>query len=256
MEPPGNEWRDIPRSAALSWGARRAALKLSERRGARLNLGLSSNGTGRGWGGARILEEAPPPRSPRAWGLTGLPRAPRWRLRAQGTEPEEETARSKSPDSRPLGAPAWRASPPGRWSEVGKGRQPCSTDRPEDAALGQCGQRRRPERARHTEPPAGETTCVGAAQHPGQETRCSCLCHQLQAGARSLKGGRLPALAAAGSLSQATSQSLTPFCPLVSAGLTEELSSFCWKISQRRMRLSERTRPNEATAALGRVCLI
>lgn len=46
MEPPGNEWMDIPRSAALSWGARRAALKLSERRGARLNLGPSSSGTG------------------------------------------------------------------------------------------------------------------------------------------------------------------------------------------------------------------
>lgn len=33
-------------SAALSWGARRAALKLSERRGARLKLGPSSSGTG------------------------------------------------------------------------------------------------------------------------------------------------------------------------------------------------------------------
>lgn len=211
MEPPGNEWRDILRSAALSWGARRAALKLSERRGARLNLGPSSSGTG-----GRILEEAPPPRSPRAWGLTGLPRVPHWRLRAQGTEPEEETARSKSPDSRPREAPARRPLPPSCWSEVGKGRQPCSTDRPEDAVLGQCGQRRRPERARHTVPPAGETTCVGAAQHPGQETRCSCLCHQMQAGAPSLRGGRLPALTAAGSLSQATSQSLAPCFVLTS----------------------------------------
>lgn len=145
------------------------------------------------------------------------PQSPSWRPRAQGTEPEGETARSKSPDSRPCGAPAGRASPPGSRSKLGRGRQPCSTDRPEDAALGQCGQRRGPERARHTAPPAGEATRVGAAQHPGQETmRRSWLCHQLQAGAPGLKGGRLPALTAAGNLSQATSQTLTPCFVLTS----------------------------------------
>lgn len=166
--------------------------------------------------GRRILEEAPPPRSPQAWGLTGLPRAPPGGCGPKALSPGRKPPGARAPTAGPTGT-SQEGLAPRAPERGGKGRQPCSTVRPEDAALGQCGQRRRPERARHTAAPAGETTRVGAAQLPGQETMGhSCLCHQLQAGAPGLKGGRLPALTAAGSLSQATPQTLTPCFVLTS----------------------------------------